>query len=50
MGNASLRDIAVISEVTVEDLDGTTVAIDAHNWLYKYLTTTVKFTDAAAYT
>jgi flap endonuclease-1 len=50
MGNASLRDIAVISEVTFDDLDGSVVAIDAHNWLYKYLTTTVKFTDSDAYT
>jgi len=50
MGNASLRDIAVISEITFDELDGSAVAIDAHNWLYKYLTTTVKFTDTAAYT
>jgi flap endonuclease-1 len=50
MGNASLRDIAAISPVSVDELDGSVVAIDAHNWLYKYLTTTVKFTDAAAYT
>jgi flap endonuclease-1 len=50
MGNASLRDIAVISDIDVDDLDGGVVAIDAHNWLYKYLTTTVKFTDSHAYT
>jgi len=50
MGNASLRDIAVVSEITLEELDGSAVAIDAHNWLYKYLTTTVKFTGTAAYT
>lgn len=50
MGNASLRDIAAISPVSADELDGSVVAIDAHNWLYKYLTTTVKFTDAAAYT
>jgi flap endonuclease-1 len=50
MGNASLRDIAAISTVAFDRLDGSVVAIDAHNWLYKYLTTTVKFTGAAAYT
>jgi flap endonuclease-1 len=50
MGNASLRDIAAISSISFDELAGSVVAIDAHNWLYKYLTTTVKFTDAAAYT
>ena len=50
MGNASLRDIAALSPVAFEELAGSVVAIDAHNWLYKYLTTTVKFTDSAAYT
>jgi flap endonuclease-1 len=50
MGNASLRDIASILSIPFDDLEGSVVAIDAHNWLYKYLTTTVKFTDAATYT
>ncbi|MEF8781347.1 MAG: flap structure-specific endonuclease, partial [Haloferacaceae archaeon] len=50
MGNADLRTLASIREVPFEDLDGTLVAVDAHNWLYRYLTTTVKFTDEAAYT
>jgi len=50
MGNASLRDIAAISAIPSDELEGSVVAIDAHNWLYKYLTTTVKFTDSRAYT
>lgn len=50
MGNASLRDIAAISSIPFDDLKGSVVAIDAHNWLYKYLTTTVKFTNTTAYT
>lgn len=50
MGNAALRDIAVIDEVSFDDLAGCVVAVDAHNWLYKYLTTTVKFTTSTAYT
>ncbi|WP_134670752.1 flap endonuclease-1 [Halorussus marinus] len=50
MGNTDLRQLAVLSEVPFEDLDGETVAVDAHNWLYKYLTTTVKWTTDDAYT
>lgn len=50
MGNAALRDIAVIRSITFDALAGEVVAVDAHNWLYKYLTTTVRFTADAAYT
>lgn len=50
MGNAALRDIAVIEPIEMESLSGTVVAVDAHNWLFKYLTTTVKFTKQSAYT
>jgi flap endonuclease-1 len=50
MGNTDMRQLAVLEEVPFEDLDGDTVAVDAHNWLYKYLTTTVKWTKDAAYT
>ena len=49
MGNADLRELAAIESVAFEDLSGV-VAVDAHNWLYRYLTTTVKFTDSRAYT
>ncbi|ELY70619.1 flap endonuclease-1 [Natrinema versiforme] len=49
MGNAALRDIAVIEEIPFDDIEGT-VAVDAHNWLYRYLTTTVKWTDSGKYT
>ena len=49
MGNADLRDLAVIEEVSFDDLSGV-IAVDAHNWLYRYLTTTVKFTSSRAYT
>jgi flap endonuclease-1 len=49
MGNADLRDLAAIEEVSFDGLSGV-VAVDAHNWLYRYLTTTVKFTDSRAYT
>lgn len=50
MGNADLRDLAVIHERSLDDISGSTVAVDAHNWLYKYLTTTVRFTREEAYT
>ncbi len=50
MGNAALRDLAAIEEVAWDDLGGSVVAVDAHNWLYRYLTTTVKWTNADAYT
>ncbi|MFA9501526.1 flap endonuclease-1 [Natrinema sp. H-ect1] len=49
MGNAALREIAAIEEIPFEDIEGV-VAVDAHNWLYRYLTTTVKWTDSAKYT
>ncbi|MFB6070745.1 MAG: flap endonuclease-1 [Halanaeroarchaeum sp.] len=50
MGNADLRQLAAVEEVTFEDLEGDVVAVDAHNWLYRYLTITVKFTDSSVYT
>ncbi|MFW5900281.1 MAG: flap endonuclease-1 [Halodesulfurarchaeum sp.] len=50
MGLADLRQLAVLSEVSYEELDGEVVAVDAHNWLYRYLTTTVKFTSEDVYT
>ena len=50
MGNADLRQLAAIEPIEFTELAGATVAIDAHNWLYRYLTTTVKWTSDAVYT
>ena len=50
MGNAALRQLAVLEEISYDELDGEVVAVDAHNWLYRYLTTTVKFTTSSVYT
>ncbi|MEF8807829.1 flap endonuclease-1 [Natronomonas sp.] len=50
MGNADIRQLAVIEPKPFEELTGSVVAIDAHNWLYRYLTTTVKFTRSEVYT
>ncbi|MFC6727020.1 flap structure-specific endonuclease, partial [Halobium palmae] len=49
MGNADLRALAALRDVAFDELSGT-VAVDAHNWLYRYLTTTVKFTRDEVYT
>ena len=50
MGNADLRDLASIRDVPFAELEGSVVAVDAHNWLYRYLTTTVKWTSDEKYT
>jgi flap endonuclease-1 len=50
MGIADLRQLAVLETVSYDELDGEVVAVDAHNWLYRYLTTTVKFTSESVYT
>ncbi len=50
MGNSDLRDLAAIEEVPFDDLAGDVVGVDAHNWLYRYLTTTVRWTNDQAYT
>jgi flap endonuclease-1 len=50
MGNADLRSLAALSEVGFDELEGSVVAVDAHNWLYRYLTTTVKWTSDEVYT
>jgi flap endonuclease-1 len=50
MGNADLRSLAAIETVSFDELSGSVVAVDAHNWLYRYLTTTVKWTSGDVYT
>ncbi len=50
MGNADLRQLAALSDVSFDDVAGSVVAVDAHNWLYRYLTTTVKWTRDEVYT
>lgn len=50
MGNAAFRDLAVIEPISFEDISGSVIAVDAHNWLYRYLTTTVKWTRDSVYT
>ena len=50
MGTSSLRELAVVEPITFEEIGGSVIAVDAHNWLYRYLTITVRFTDSEAYT
>jgi flap endonuclease-1 len=50
MGNADIRALAVIEDKPFDELGGSLVAVDAHNWLYRYLTTTVRFTASSVYT
>jgi flap endonuclease-1 len=50
MGNADLRQLAAVEEISFGEIEGSVVAVDAHNWLYRYLTTTVKWTAGGAYT
>lgn len=50
MGLTDLRQLAEIEAVDYADLAGSTVTVDFHNWLYRYLTIFAKFTDETAYT
>lgn len=50
MGNAALRELAHLESIPFDTLKGQTIAIDAHNWLYRYLTITVRFTNSSVYT
>lgn len=50
MGNTAFRDLADIEEIELDDLQGSLVAVDASNWLYKYLYNVVKFNQKSLYT
>ncbi len=50
MGNSDIRQIGNIEEVAQDEISGQFVAVDASNWLYKYMTTVTRFTDTKSYT
>lgn len=50
MGNSDIRDLAYIEEADQSEVAGYRVAVDASNWLYRYMTTTARFTNSEAYT
>lgn len=50
MGISDLRDLAVIEDVSYSDLEAGIVAVDFNNWIYRYLTVLVRYTDEGVYT
>ncbi len=50
MGNSDIRQIGSIEKTPQEEISGQFVAVDASNWLYKYMTTVTRFTDTNSYT
>lgn len=50
MGISDLRDLAVIDEVPISEVEPGIVAVDFNNWIYRYLTVLVRYTDDAVYT
>lgn len=50
MGIADLNELAVTSRIESDELAGSTGAVDAFNWLYRYMTITVRYTDPKEYT
>jgi len=50
MGVTALRDLSVINETELTDFTGRTVAIDAHHWLFRYMTVQVRYMDEQHYT
>jgi len=49
MGLSDLRDIAVITPIEYDELSGATAAVDAFNWLHRYLSIVVQYTDREVY-
>ncbi|WP_302083911.1 flap structure-specific endonuclease [Salinibaculum rarum] len=50
MGNSALRDLATIEETELTNYTNTTVAVDAHHWLYTYITAQIRWLDEDDYT
>lgn len=50
MGNSALRTLATLEETPLSAYEGSTVAIDAHHWIYRYLTGLTRYMDDEIYT
>lgn len=50
MGVAALRDLAPIEKTDLLQYDGTRIAVDAHQYLYRYLKTTMRYRSEETYT
>lgn len=49
MGNSDIRDMVTIEEIDYSEITGVDIAVDASNWMYKYMTTTVEYTNIGEY-
>ena len=50
MGLSDLRSLAALESVELDAFSGAAIAVDAHNWLYRYLNITVRYMDEETYT
>lgn len=50
MGNNALRELAVLNETTLDSIAGQRAAIDAHQWLHKYIRAITRYTEEDLYT
>lgn len=50
MGNSDIRELSIIENPSYGDIRGEDVVVDASNWIYKYMTTTVEYTRTSKYT
>jgi flap endonuclease-1 len=50
MGTTAIRDLATIEERPLSACAGWRVAVDAHNWLYRYQSPVVRYRSADVYT
>lgn len=50
MPKQQIRTLADITETSLNDVSGATVAVDAHNWLYKHVKALTRVMDAPDYT
>lgn len=50
MGVSALRELSVIEQRELASYTGEVVAIDAHHWLFRYMTVQVRYRDESYYT
>jgi flap endonuclease-1 len=49
MGNSDIRSLAHIEQIDYDELNGKTIAIDGHNWLYRYVKITSRYNEVKDY-
>lgn len=50
MGVTGMRELVEITTSTLDSYAGDVVAVDAHHWLYRYMTVQVRYLDESEYT